>query len=203
MAALRTFLRVDRRISLTNFGRVPASTRSLVASDPFEGRNMATNAGSKADMGEAYGDDYATRSSEEGMGQRYGDSVEAGDSTQLKRESQPSGPAATETKEGYTADMTDSYGEAYATRSSDEGFGQIYGEPVVGGAVGRVGNAPAEWAENAHKIDNVNEFPSAPEYEREEQGEPVAQKEFGRHSERHHAASSEKQDTSSQTGMST
>ncbi|CAI5518667.1 unnamed protein product [Closterium sp. Naga37s-1] len=95
-----------------------------------------------------------------------------------------------EQAEAYEKDMDD-YGSAYATRSSDEGFGQIYGEPVTHfGVRGRVGNAPAAWTEEESKLDRTSEPAGREEYDRS-QGASVGQTEEGWHAIREKAMTQE------------
>ncbi|CAI5505876.1 unnamed protein product [Closterium sp. Naga37s-1] len=95
-----------------------------------------------------------------------------------------------EQAEAYEKDMDD-YGSAYATRSSDEGFGQIYGEPVTHfGVRGRVGNAPAAWTKEESKLEHTGEPAGREEYDRS-QGAPVGQTEEGRHAVREKAMTQE------------
>ncbi|GJP35629.1 hypothetical protein CLOM_g20124 [Closterium sp. NIES-68] len=95
-----------------------------------------------------------------------------------------------ELAEAYEKDMED-YGEAYATRSADEGFGQIYGEPVTHeGVRGRVGNAPAAWTEEESKVDTAAEPAGREGYDRG-QGAAVGETEVGCHATRDKAATQE------------
>ncbi|CAI5467425.1 unnamed protein product [Closterium sp. Yama58-4] len=54
----------------------------------------------------------------------------SGGGEEARAEGEESEEVRGELAEAYEKDMDD-YGQAYATRSSDEGFGQIYGEPVT------------------------------------------------------------------------
>ncbi|KAL3683485.1 hypothetical protein R1sor_001507 [Riccia sorocarpa] len=83
---------------------------------------------------------------------------------------------------GYREDMSDSYGEAYSIRSSDEGYGEIYGE-----AVKKYQSNPdikevqrGMTAERDQVADAFGGTKSGEEYDRT-QGHPVAEKEKGRH----------------------
>ncbi|KAL2612419.1 hypothetical protein R1flu_024111 [Riccia fluitans] len=87
-------------------------------------------------------------------------------------------------REGYREDMAESYGVAYAIRSSDEGYGEIYGE-----AVKRYQTNPdvkevqrGMTAERDQNADAVGGTKSGQEYDKS-QGHPVAEKEDARHAE--------------------
>ncbi|GLJ08656.1 hypothetical protein SUGI_0093120 [Cryptomeria japonica] len=109
--------------------------------------------GYREDMVESYGLAYATRCSDEGYGERYGESVrEKVDKEDMKVSlglAHATRFFGKGNKEGYEEsitlsnqhvggeDMTKSFGLAYATRCSDEGYGDRYGESVeVGGKCG-------------------------------------------------------------------
>eukprot|EP00897_Mesotaenium_endlicherianum_P000135 jgi/Mesen1/10121/ME000075S09628 len=93
--------------------------------------------------------------------------------------------------EAYKDDMAEAFGAGYHSRSTDEGYGQIYGEPVdeVQG-VGTVGNAPAAWSEGKGPgKPSDGEVPhGGVEYDRS-QGSEVAQKEDARHAQEKNAFS--------------
>ncbi|XP_024357774.1 uncharacterized protein [Physcomitrium patens] len=69
------------------YGRTPAVG---MASQESPGANPAEREAFRDDLAKSYGDAYATRSSEEGYGERYGEAVKGvlskkGDSTELQR----------------------------------------------------------------------------------------------------------------------
>lgn len=98
----------------------------------------------------------------------------------------PDNPAAADsasgqakTKEGYQGAMHHSYGQAYHGRSSDEGFGERYGNPVDETGVGTIGNAPPGWSEDKPGV--KKEDPGTTDFDFT-QGSEVAEKEHARHS---------------------
>jgi len=84
-------------------------------------------------------------------------------------------------------DMSDSYGAGYSTRSSDEGFGQIYGEAAKAIKERKMAREIAEEEEDSGVDINPN---AHREFDRT-QGSHVAQKEAARHSEHANAFESE------------
>eukprot|EP00850_Spirogloea_muscicola_P000861 SM000003S11106 [mRNA] locus=s3:978329:978820:- [translate_table: standard] len=83
-------------------------------------------------------------------------------------------------RQEYRDDMNDSYGDGYAGRSADEGFGQIYGEPVTSTAVGKTGNAPASWDTGEQESTGDVLAKDPPKERDQEQGSEVAEKEHAR-----------------------
>ncbi|CAM6043194.1 unnamed protein product [Sphagnum compactum] len=83
-------------------------------------------------------------------------------------------------------DMADSYGAGYSTRSSDEGFGQIYSKAAKAVKERKMARERAEEEEEEVDIDPKahREFDST-------QGSHVAQKEAARHSEHANAFENE------------
>ncbi|OAE32788.1 hypothetical protein AXG93_374s1150 [Marchantia polymorpha subsp. ruderalis] len=105
-------------------------------------------------------------------------------------------------RKAFREDMEDSYGEAYATRSSDEGYGEAYGE-----AVKRYQTNPdikevqrGATSERDQKADAFADTKSGSDYDTS-QGHPVAEKEKARHAKHEDAFEHEK--TEEATGAST
>ncbi|CAM6007661.1 unnamed protein product [Sphagnum balticum] len=85
-------------------------------------------------------------------------------------------------------DMSDSYGAGYSTRSSDEGFGQIYSEAAKAVKERKMAREIAEEKEEDSEVDI--EPKAHREFDRT-QGSHVAQKEAARHSEHANAFENE------------
>ncbi|KAG6551745.1 hypothetical protein Mapa_006836 [Marchantia paleacea] len=96
-------------------------------------------------------------------------------------------------RKDFREDMEDAYGKAYATRSSDEGYGESYGE-----AVKKYQRNPdmkevqrGATSERDGKADAFAGTKSGSDYDTS-QGHPVAEKERARHAKHEHAFEHEK-----------
>ncbi|CAK9217777.1 unnamed protein product [Sphagnum troendelagicum] len=86
-------------------------------------------------------------------------------------------------------DMSDSYGAGYSTRSSDEGFGQIYSTAAKAVKERKMARETAE--EEEEEDSEVDIDPKAHREFDRTQGSHVAQKEAARHSEHENAFENE------------
>ncbi|XP_024384206.1 uncharacterized protein [Physcomitrium patens] len=84
------------------------------------------------------------------------------------------------TRKAYRDDMEESYGVGYATRAADMGYGQVYGEAVKAILDKKSDKMGMQKGASAERDQHADAFVEA-EYDTT-QGEPVAQKEVGRHS---------------------
>jgi hypothetical protein len=85
-----------------------------------------------------------------------------------------------QTRKAYRDDMEESYGIGYATRASDMGYGERYGETVKAILKNKHDKMEMQRGASAERDQNADAFVDT-EYDTT-QGEPVAQKEVGRHS---------------------
>jgi hypothetical protein len=118
------------------------------------------------------------------MATKAGEQVErAGDDPKVEvssNDEEKEGRMHPHTRKAYRDDMEESYGIGYSTRASEMGYGERYGEAVKAVLDKKANKREMQRGATSDRDEHADAFADA-EYDTT-QGEPVAEKEIGRHS---------------------